>query len=610
MKTPFKLGLLGLLATQAAMADSMPTYTAPDVVVTAARLPQTLDTALQDVTVITRQEIANAGQETLAELLADRAGIEMASNGGPGQPESVFLRGANSDQTLVLVDGVRIGSATTGTAALEDIPLNQIDHIEILRGPASGLYGSQAIGGVIQIFTRAGRGRFHPNAELGAGSYGTYSVSGGFSGRSGNTSASFQVGHSSTQGFPAANPAAGPYVYNPDTSTDPYRNTNATARLGYALGAHSEIGMTLFDSEGAAHFDSGPATVNVDDHTLQAASLYGRTRILDGWESTLRVGESVDNSVVTGAFPSHYRTDQPQATWQNNFTTRIGTVILGLESLEQHVTSTTAYTQTSRNVQSAYGGYLAQWGRQGIQLNVHQDRNTQFGTHNSGSIEYGYRFLPALRLTAGYGTAFKAPSFNDLYYPSAFGYSGNPNLRPERSHSAQMGLRYVNGTNTFRVVYFDNRIRNLISLDASGTTVVNVDSARITGTEVSYHGTFAATRLSADLTVQDPRDETTGTLLPRRAQQFARLGVSRAVAGWIMGAEVTGAGRRFDSLSNAPDARMGGYGLFNLTARYPTSKDTALSIRWDNVFDKQYELAQGYNTPGSNVFVSWEYAPR
>ncbi|MDA8382260.1 MAG: TonB-dependent receptor [Betaproteobacteria bacterium] len=610
MKTPFKVGLLGLLATQAALAEPIPTYTAPDLVVTAARVPQPLGTALQDVTVISRQEIAAAGQETLAELLADRAGIEIAANGGPGQPESVFLRGANSDQTLVLVDGVRIGSASTGTAALEDIPLDQIDHIEILRGPASGLYGSQAIGGVIQIFTRAGQGRFRPNAQIGAGSYGTYDLSGGFSGQSGNASASFEVGHSSTQGFPAANPGAGPYVYNPDTSTDPYRNTNASARLAYAFGAHNEVGMTLFDSDGTAHFDSGPATVNVDDHKVQAVSLYDRTRILAGWDSTVRVGESVDDSLVTGAYPSRVRTDQPQATWQNDFTSRIGTVILGLQYLGQRLTSTTAYTQTSTDVHSAYGGYLAQFGRQGIQLNVRQDRNTQFGTHDSGSLEYGYQFLPSLRLTAGYGTAFKAPTFNDLYYPSMFGYSGNPNLRPERSHSAQIGLRYVAGSNRFRVVYFDNKIRDLISLNASGTTVINVDSARITGTEVSYRGRFAATRLDADVTVQDPRDETTGTLLPRRAQQFARIGASRSVAGWVMGAEVIGAGRRFDALSNAPGTRMGGYGLFNLTARYPTSRNTSWSIRWDNVFDKQYELAQGYNTPGSNVFVSWQYAPR
>ena len=603
---PFQLGALALALTQTVFAEEAPLYRADEIVVTAARIPQTLDSALLDITVIGAVEIARAGQQTLAELLQSRAGVEIAGNGGPGQPTSIFMRGSNSSHTLVLVDGLRINSATTGTTALEHLPLGQIERIEILRGPASSLYGSEAIGGVIQIFTREGKGTPQPYLRLGAGSYNTRTLNTGYGGQSGNLLFSLNLGHTTSDGFSATN-AAEPFgSYNPDR--DPYRNTNASAKLAYLVNDKNEIGLNFFNSEGVAHFDAGPTTDDVNRQTLQSYSLYSRNQITAHWESLLRLGRGTDDLTTVGANPGTLRTDQDQFTWQNNLTTDAGIFTLGIENLDQHVTGTTTYSQTSRTVQSMLAGYNGTFGDHQVQANVREDDNSQFGSHNTGSLAYGYRITPAWRIAASVGTAFKAPTFNDLYAPAFWG--SNPNLRPERSNNRELSLAYQGQVQKIKATYFNNHITDLIAFPPPTYSGININRAQIEGTELAYQGMIGNTRLRAEVTLQQPLNEETGKRLQRRAAKHANFSANHSFGAWKLGGELITAGERFDSTTESAASRMGGYGIFNLTATHDLTKEMSVSLRWNNVADKHYELAQGYNTPGSNVFISFQYQPK
>jgi vitamin B12 transporter len=288
-----------------------------------------------------------------------------------------------------------------------------------------------------------------------------------------------------------------------------------------------------------------------------------------------------------------------------------GTAIAGAEYLGQYVVSDTPYTQTRRTIRSAFAGYIGEYEKHGWQANVREDQNSQFGSHTTGLLGYAYRLTPELRLRAGAGTAFKAPTFNDLYFPG----QSNPNLRPERSRSEEAGLNYQEGANRFSATYFENRINGLIIFVVTDPstfagTPQNVNRAKITGTELGYQVFFGGLQANAQLTFQHPVDEETEKLLQRRARQYGSLAISNATGPWRLGAEVVASGARFDSTEEDPTKRMHGYALLNFTATYALRRDWSVRARWNNVFDREYELAKDFNTPGSNVFVAVQYQPQ
>jgi vitamin B12 transporter len=593
---------LGCLIVFPCLADE------PDaVVVTATRLPQASSETLQPTKVITAEDIARAGQQTTVEVLQALGGVEIVSNGGFGQPSGVFMRGANSNHTLVLVDGMKLNSATLGTTALENIPLNQIERIEVVPGQLSSLYGSDAIGGVIQIFTKSGKYAPATYVNAGLGTYNTRSVNGGVNRTINDTDLSLNLGYFETGGFDATKPAA--FGHNPDR--DGYRNENFSGKIAHHLDERNEFGLTVFQSDGRTHFDGGPTTDDVNHQTLSAYSFYSTNQITSSWQSLVRAGESMDDSTITGASPGFFRTTQPQLTWQNSIKLGPGTAIAGAEYLSQYVTSDTVYTQTHRTIGSAFAGYVGQYEKHGWQANVREDDNSQFGHHTTGLLGYAYRLTSELRLRAGAGTALKAPTFNDLYFPG----QSNPNLRPERSRSEEAGLNYQVGANRFSATYFENRINDLIVFVVTDPVTFagmpqNVNRARIKGTELGYQAFFGGLQANAQLTFQDPVDEETGKLLRRRARQYGSLAISNATGPWRLGAEVVGSGARFDSTDEDPATKMHGYTLLNLTASYALSGEWLVRARWNNVFNREYELAQNFNTPGSNVFVALQYQPQ
>jgi len=579
------------------------------VVVTAARLPQARSQTLQPVKIITAEDIAQGGQQTVVEILQTLGGVEIVSNGGFGQPSSVFMRGANSGHTLVLVDGMRIGSATLGTTAMENIPLSQIERIEVVPGELSSLYGSDAIGGVIQIFTKSGKYAPATRVTAGVGTYGTGSVSGGVNSTVGDTDFSLNFGYLETRGFDATKPGA--FGHAPDR--DGYRNENFSGKIAHHLDARNELGLTVFQSDGRTHLDNDPTIDAVNHQTLSVFSLYSSNQITGSWQSLVRAGESQDKSTTTGAFPNFFETRQPQFTWQNDIKLGPGTAITGAEYLEQHVTSDSAFAQNHRTIKSAFAGYVGTHEKHDWQANIRRDDNSQFGNHATGLLGYAYRLTSELRLRVGAGSAFKAPTFNDLYLIDPF-FIPNPDLRPERSRSKETGLNYRAGTNRFSATYFENHITDLVVFVSDPVTFVgtvrNLNRARIKGTELGYQGFFGGVQASAQLTLQDPVDEETGKLLPRRAREYGSVAAGKAAGRWRFGAEVTASGARFDSADEDPAKKMHGYALVNLTASYTLSQEWLLRARWNNVFNREYELAQNFNTPGSNVFVALQYQPR
>lgn len=570
------------------------------VFVTATRTPQLVTSLLSDVRAIDAEQIAAAGQSTLTELLQSQAGIEIVANGGPGQPSGVFLRGTNTNHVVVLVDGVRINSATSGTTAFENIPVNEIDRIEILRGPASSLYGADAIGGVIQIFTKQGGNRL--SASAGIGTWRTQRYAANVARDFGATRLSVQAGYEDSLSFPATN-EHNAFLFNPER--DPYRNKNAGLNLSHDWAAGHTLTARALVSEGDTHFDSSPTTQDVNRQRLSTYAVESRDTF-GSWQSSLRVARGTDDSTITGLFPGTFRTDQDQATWQNDLALPAGTATAGLEYRRERVDSTTTYTQTSRDIRSIFAGYSGGFDAHLLQVSGRHDDNSQFGGVDTGNLAYGYRITPELRLTAGVGNAFKAPSFNDLYFSSVF-FAGNPNLKPERARNYELAAYYDGKGQRVGLTWYENRIHDLIAVDPTFTMVVNVNQARIRGGTAYYGTDVAGYRVRAEITHHDPIDLATGKQLVRRAKDFGNVTVDKDAGQWTLGGELVASGPRFDAADNNEASRMGGYALLNLRASYTLWRNFALAVRWNNVLDKVYELARGYNTPRSNGFVEIRY---
>lgn len=573
-------------------------------VVTATRQETRTNEVIADVTAIDRAAIEQAGPTTLPELLSRQPGLLVVDNGGPGKTTSVFLRGASSGHTLLLVDGIPLGSATTGSPSFHNLPLSRIERIEILRGPASSLYGSDAIGGVIQVFTRRGEGPARLNAYVGFGSHNTREAQAGVSGGNGPWSYSFGATHYSTDGVSVA---ADPLRYRtasfstPNADPDGYRNTSYSGRVTYQLAEGHEIGVSALEATSHNLYDGGGPLVDAyNDDKTRVHGAYLRNRINDAWTSTLRWGASEDRSESFAPGRSLFATHQTQWTWQNDVRLPVGSLMLAVENGEQTVDSTTNYTVKKRTVRSFVAGYQGSIGAHGWQASLRRDDNSQFGGHTTGSLGYGYRFAAEWQARIATGTAFKAPSFNQLYYP---GY-GNINLKPEEARNQELGLNWERGGQHAALTRFDNRITNLIV----GSPVTNTGKARITGTSLAYGLARGAWLADVGIDLMRPIDEATGNRLQRRATELAKLALTHAPGGWKAGGEITAAGRRYDTTTQT--RAMGGYGVVNVFATRELSRDWTLEGRINNLFGRVYENAWAYAVPDRMFFVGLRYAAK
>jgi len=574
-----------------------------NVVISASRTEQRIQDALSATTLITRADIDRAQAVDLPSLIRNVTGIEIVQNGGAGTVSSAFIRGAESRHTLVLVDGIPINNLNFSAAALEHIPLVNVERIEVVRGNVSSLYGSNALGGVIQIFTRDAGTSPWTSLTAQVGSRGLADVSGstGVKKESGLAlSASAQTLH--FRGFNAINQKELPGT-NPDR--DGYSRRVLSAGVSQDLSQLGRIGLKLSESKGVTEYDSqfGPATqTDKSNFALTNASLYGQFKLASDLQLDANMGQtsdSLDASVT--AYPYRIKSSSQNSSLGLTWRALQGHIVTaGYETTTQRLDSDTVYKKTERNLSASRLGYLIDQGDHQLQINLRQDDYSDFGMATTGLFGYGYRLTPALRVSANTSTGFMAPTFNDLYYP----YGGNPTLRPEHLRSNEIAAQYSSGAHNVRVTYFDNQFTDLIGNNSSFVRT-NIAKAQNKGVELIYIGKFANSTINAGFTSQDPLNSITQKQLDRRAKTIANFGLNQDLGAWSVGAQTRYSSERPDA---AQTKTLGVYFVSDLTASYQWSRDLKLNGRINNVFDRKFETAYGYNQVRRGVFagLNWQ----
>jgi vitamin B12 transporter len=608
------LPLGAALPLLASAQDDLSDVPSPEpVVVTASRIAEPLTAVVASVTIVTRADIERLQPHSVLELLAGLPGISVATSGDLGKAASLFVRGTNADHVLVLIDGIKIGSATTGQAALEQLPVEQIERIEIVRGPRSSLYGSDAIGGIIQIFTRHGApdapGR--PSFELTGGSHDTWQAEGGYSGSSGPLWYNGSASGLSTGGIPlcvaGAPTTAGCYTTEPRQG---YWSGSAAVSGGYQISDATRISVDWLRANGDTRYDGDIYSGNEARLVQQAAGIELETAPLSRWGMSLTAGQSLDESaqLFDGAQDGFFDTRRETLSWLNDVRlAAVQNLLLGLDYEEDTIGSDTAYGERSRNDTGAFASYRLTPGPMDLEFSVRHDHNQQFGNHITGAAAAAWRVTDDVRLTASWGTAFKAPTFNDLYFP----FYGNPTLRPETAHSTELGVAGDLASRTeWSVNAYETTIDDLIEYNPVTFGADNIDRARIRGVEAQLSTEIAGTRAQLYATWLDPRDRgaNSGAILPRRAQGSARLDLDRDFGAFTAGTSLAVVGRRFEDPANTQ--RLGGYTTLDLRAGWHFNPSWMLQARISNALNRDYETVLYYNQPRFGAYLTLRYSPR
>jgi len=580
------------------------------VVVTASRTEQRIRDAIPHTTVITRQDIRDSQAVDLPTLLRREAGIELSQNGGLGGNASLFMRGGRSAQTLVLIDGVRVEDAGFGTTAIQHLMLDDIERIEIARGNVSSLYGSGAIGGIVQVFTRRGSGTPAAYGEATAGSRDTTKLVAGYGGEYRDTRFNISALRLDTRGFSAIDPRFAPLA-NPDD--DGYRNESVNASLAQRLGADHEVGVRFLRTRAKIDYDdsfTGPTSLQTADQDLGMAQLYWDARFFERWKSRITAAEGTDyrTDFLDGAFAFLSNTRSRQLIWNNDVQVAPAHGLsFSLERLEQEMDNST-FGQKKRDANSVRLGYLGRLGAHSLQLNWRNDRYSDFGDADTYFAGYGFDLTDAWRITASTSTAFRAPTFQDL-----FGFGGNPQLRPERARTSELGMQWARGANRVRVAAFQTDYEDAITFDNATFTAQNIRKMKVTGVETSYSGRLGGFDLRAALTLQDPVEQEPGDVelqAIRRAKAFGSLAVFRTSGRWRFGGEMLASGPRPDvDIATFERTELASYTVVNLLARFEYNKHLYVAARLENAFDEEYQLVHGFNTAPRGFFVSVGWQP-
>ncbi len=598
-----------VLSTSAQTAAPAPVATLPEVVVTATRVLQPLTDLVADVTIVDRGQIQRSGAAGLGDVLARLPGIEMARNGGLGGITSVFLRGAETRFTAVFIDGVRVDSQGTGGASWDVIPLSQVDRIEVLRGPAGAVYGSDAIGGVIQIFTRKGEGPPSPYVGLSLGTYGTTKAEAGVSGSQGSWDYSLGLVRQESKGFNV--------MQSRNSDDDGYTSESLAARVGLELNAAHRLDLSVLSSQLNAQYDSQFGAINVDDRTLkklQTSALSWRAQWSADYSSTVSVNRSQDR-YETLPSPDLTVTNMTGYLFHNEYRRQGHVLTWTLERRDNELSNSETTPRDSSHFQNALAlGYGLSGSGHSVQLNLRHDIDSVFGPQTTGALGYGYALTPNWRVKAAAGTAFRAPTLYQRFSPY-----GAADLLPETGRNLDLGLNYAEGPRAFGLTVYQNNVSNLIQyegntgtcpandpLDPFGGCYANTAKARYQGMTLTGRYLIGNVTVSGSLDVQDPRDSVTGKLLARRAQQHGKLAAETRVRGWAVGAELQASGLRYNNAGNTTE--LPGYALLGLRAESQVAKNWTLLVRLDNATDAKYELAQGYASAGRSLYAGLTWA--
>ena len=595
----FRVSALSLAAFAAfpALAQSQ----LKETVVTATRVAQPLSDLVSDVSIVDRAQIERSGALGLADLLGRLPGVEFQRNGGPGGTTGVFVRGGETRFTAVYIDGVRLDSQATGGASWESIPLGQIDRIEVLRGPAAAVYGSDAISGVVQIFTKRGENGFVPFVGVAAGTYATRKVEAGFSGASQGFDYALGLLDEQSDGYNARTVAS----QNPDL--DGYRSRSANVKLGWDLTKAHRLEASYLGNDMNSQYDSfGLTTDERSQRDLSALGLSWKAQWSDAWSTRLSFSESRDRYETT---PSPYLTTTTLRSYllHNELRQQAHLFTAALERKHDQLENAPLNQGRSQNGLALGYGYNKL--QHSVQLNVRGDKDSEFGSKSTASAAYGYALTPQWRATASAGTAYRAPTLYQRF--SAYGIA---TLKPESSENAEVGLRYVQGASSFGAVVFRNNLTNLITFAAAGPCAstfgcyANTARASYEGVTLTASHLWDQVNLSASLDWQDPRDQDTDKLLRRRAKRHGVVTAGTRVGSWLFNAEAQFSGERFEDAANTKT--LAGYSLLNLSASTQLAKDWTLVTRVDNLADKSYALAETYATAGRSLYLGVKWSPR
>jgi vitamin B12 transporter len=600
------LSLLNLLSS-AALAQSIPT----DVVVTASRTEQILTDVLPHTTVLGRDAIEQSQLSDLSSLLAREAGFQFTQSGGRGSQSTAFLRGAASLQVLVLVDGMPMTKQdTTGAVSLEHIMLDQVERVEIVRGNVSAIYGSGALGGVIQVFTRQGQAgpTFFATAE--SGSIGTLRQNLGTQGKNGAFGYAVSFGALSTRGINAANLLQ---TQNANADADGYRNDNHSVHLSYDLSPEHKVGLrsTLlngrFDFDVAGSFAS-PTDVHKGTTRIDTNTVYWSTRLNPVWTSRLNYSDNKErnttDTVGAYSFSTQAETRTRMLSWTHQVNWQAVVLSAGIDHQTQGIQAgmdgVTDLTR-QRSAKAVYGGLVYARSGHSAQFNVRHDHVEGLAGKDSVYLGYGYALNPEWKLIASHATAFNVPPLGYLYDP----YSGNAALRPETAVTNEVGVQWASGPHRLRSTLFDTRTQDLLLYNMTTWQFSNVSSAKNQGFETSYSGRIHSTDLRASLTLQNPVNEATGQTLIRRAKTLASASVSQTLGLLALGGSIRYTGSRPD-IEGQPG--LSSYVLLDLTARYALTREWTLFGRIENATDSRYQTAFGYNQlpRTTTVGLSWK----
>ncbi len=560
------------------------------IVVTATRSAQDPDRALARTSVITRAEIELAQAPDLLELLRQQAGVDVTRTGGPGAQTSLFLRGSNSNHVLVLIDGVRVAAAGTGGFAWELIDPGLVERIEIVRGPRAARWGSDAIGGVIQIFTR------QPEGQQLRAAYGRYrdrSLQLGV----GGAEAGLGVAARRVGGFSAQNERG--FAFDPDD--DGLELLSAAAGGSHPLG-NGLLGWSARISDGEIEFDQG-----VSDVTNYSARVEYQAGEAGGWRwsgSSALYRDRLDTRTAFGR--SENITRRIQAGVQGERELTAGAFwLVGADAWQESGVARNSWADSRHNL-GAWSGLDGRRGSFDYELSLRADRDQLFGSAVTGNVAGGWRPSEDWRLFASAGRAFRAPNFNQLFSPGFSGlFAGNPELDPETSVSLELGADWqFSSVAGLQASVFQTRIEDLIDFAGENFQAINLRRARIQGVELAYRLTSQHWRGRAQLTWQDAEDRDSGQALLRRPDEKAGLSLDRLFAGghWL-GLELVYIGRRLD----VGQVELPSHVLVNVRGGWQWSESLRLEGRLENAGDRVYEPAFGFNAAGRSLFVALNY---
>jgi len=605
MKTTCTAGcVLAISLVPPSIAAHAAEQTAP-VIVTATRTAQIADTSVAPVIVIDQQTLQQNPGADVTDILRMYTGIEIGRYGGPGQTTSLFIRGTNSTQTLVMIDGVKMNSGTAGIAALQNIDLSTIDHIEVVLGPRSTLYGSEAIGGVINIITkRRTEDGSDYSVAAGGGSYNTQEMRLAAHHHADGRGAGIELSYARSDGFPT----------RADSNID-----RGYDNLNLHLYGSQRIGNTQYD---ISHWQGSGNTEYLDftgapldqDFLNSTTAISAKTPLSADWFSTFKlshVSDKIDQNQFDASLPTQKdfaHTSRYAVDWQNDFQWNPQNLLTAGLYRDQEDTTALSYAtafDTSSYTNAVYAQNVRTTTKTTLITGLRYTDNQVYGDRSTWNFEYGVNLGQAWRLTLASNSGFRAPDSNDLY-----GAGGNPNLKPETSQNSELGLRYqLTRTQHLSLDLYRNKITNLIIWNNSTSMVDNIGQVTITGTELAYHINSDHWEAQLRAAVQDPHDDTNDTQLLRRSEHAYSLLLKYRGNNYDVALETYYSGQRPDFNINTYAAEMlPGYTLVNMSGDYRFSKALSLRLRIENLTAEEYQVVDGYNTPGRSAYAELSYS--